>query len=539
MLNSKLTHLSLSPVRLATIAALALAVCAAPASAAPAARYAAPNGSGTACTQKAPCNVHEAYEKAPSGADVYIRAGDYHLSKNLEDAGTVPIHVHGIGGTPRLIFASSFGLWSYNGETTLENLYVTSAGDAVNMVNGGTMDRVTGVSTGDNARACFGRYATVTNSTCWAAGTNAIAYEAYENQQEHLDVSEVRNVTAIASGAGGIAIQEVGGDGHSAIMNLTNVIARGGPGAADLETVTDGSPGSAATINTRNSNFETDAHIGSQAHDVTPDPSDQTDPPVFVDAAHGDLHQACGSPTIGAGQNDPANGPKDLDGDARSLGSVTDIGADEFVESPTTATAAPAAVKLTGATLRGAVNPNGCTTKYHFEYGTTAAYGHSTPEEVLPNGAAALAVSAPVAGLTKATRYHFRLVASSVSGIRSSADATFTTVDPFAGVAVVSRKAKARKRTVKIALSCPAGTPGSCDGTLKLKKGKARLGKAAFSIPAGQTMKVKVKLSKKARKLLKLHGKFKSRATVLAHDGLGTRARTSGKVKVRRVPQQA
>jgi hypothetical protein len=535
MLNSKLTHTPLSPLRLAAIAALALALGATPASAAPAARYATPNGSGTACTQKAPCDVQEAFGKATAEAQVFIGAGDYHLSKKLEDPGTVPVHVHGIGGTPRLIFTGNTGVWSYNGGSTLENLYVESDGDAVNLINGGTIDRIVAHATGDNARACFGRFATVTNSTCWATGTNGVGYEAYENELDPVDQTSLRNVTAIAPGAGGVAVQENGAQGHSAFMYMINVIARGGPGAADLETLTDGAPGSSAKIVTRNSNYETDAHIGGKAHDVTPDPSDQTDKPAFVDPAHGDFHQACGSPTVDKGREDPANGLNDLDGDRRKLGAATDIGADEFVAGPASATASPAAVKLTGATLRGAVNPDGCATKYHFEYGTTKAYGHSTAEQTLPAGSSPRAVSAPVAGLAKATRYHVRLVASNVAGSRSSADRTFTTVDPFAGAAVVSRKAKAKKRSVKIALSCPAGTPGACAGKLTLRKGKARLGKATFSIPAGRTVKVKVKLSKKGRALLSEQGaKIKAKATVLAHDSLGTPAKTSGKVKVRR-----
>src|SRR5690349_9713163 len=38
-------------------------------------------------------------------------------------------------------------------------------------------------------------------------------------------------------------------------------------------------------------------------------------------------------------------------------------------------------VTSTSAVLNGAVNPNGEATTYHFEYGTTKAYGTATPEQ--------------------------------------------------------------------------------------------------------------------------------------------------------------
>ena len=78
--------------------------------------------------------------------------------------------------------------------------------------------------------------------------------------------------------------------------------------------------------------------------------------------------------------------------------------------------------------LHGTVTPNAPATTYHFEYGTTTAYGSSTQETALPAGADGVAVSVAVGGLAPATSYHVRLVATNVDGTNATGeDRTFTT----------------------------------------------------------------------------------------------------------------
>jgi hypothetical protein len=84
------------------------------------------------------------------------------------------------------------------------------------------------------------------------------------------------------------------------------------------------------------------------------------------------------------------------------------------VVAPTTEPATN--VTATGATLNGTVDESASA---YFEYGTTTAYGLTTP----PQNVNAGAVSAPITGLTAQTTYHYRLVAD---GVRA-ADRTFTT----------------------------------------------------------------------------------------------------------------
>jgi hypothetical protein len=94
-----------------------------------------------------------------------------------------------------------------------------------------------------------------------------------------------------------------------------------------------------------------------------------------------------------------------------------------------------------------------------------------------------------------------------------------------------------KKRKAKVAVGCPAGTPSPCAGTLTLSfaQGKKTLtaGSSAFSIGAGATERLKVKISKKAMKRLDKKGKLSTQATAAATDGAGTAATTTGKVKLK------
>jgi hypothetical protein len=83
------------------------------------------------------------------------------------------------------------------------------------------------------------------------------------------------------------------------------------------------------------------------------------------------------------------------------------------------------------AILHGTVNPLGTQSAYHFEYGTTGAYGSRAPvghEVVAGNGQAPVGASQPVNGLQPMTTYHYRLVAENDTGREAGEDKTFTTL---------------------------------------------------------------------------------------------------------------
>ena len=87
----------------------------------------------------------------------------------------------------------------------------------------------------------------------------------------------------------------------------------------------------------------------------------------------------------------------------------------------------PVKVNTVRATLTGTVNPNGSTTIVKFQYGTTTSYGKTANAvQGSMSGNADMYVSAPVAGLTPNTLYHYRVMATN-SGTSYGSDLTFTT----------------------------------------------------------------------------------------------------------------
>ena len=139
-----------------------------------------------------------------------------------------------------------------------------------------------------------------------------------------------------------------------------------------------------------------------------------------------DVHQLPASPTIDAGTAASAQG-LDIDGDARTIGSAPDIGADEFVPAPTLGPAAASAVASTTASVTGSINPNGAATTYYVQFGPTAAYGNVTPEVTIPAGTSAQSVTVNLTGLTASAGYHARLVARNTTGTTNGTDVAFTT----------------------------------------------------------------------------------------------------------------
>jgi hypothetical protein len=92
---------------------------------------------------------------------------------------------------------------------------------------------------------------------------------------------------------------------------------------------------------------------------------------------------------------------------------------------PDAKTNAASKIAKTSVTLSGVVNGDGKPAKYHFEWGTTEAYGRVTPTSSA--GAGEERVKAEVAGLTAGERYHFRLVTENENGTNVGAGKAFET----------------------------------------------------------------------------------------------------------------
>jgi hypothetical protein len=111
-------------------------------------------------------------------------------------------------------------------------------------------------------------------------------------------------------------------------------------------------------------------------------------------------------------------------------------GADETLKTqprvPIVHTVAASSISPTVATLNARVNPeghevSGCT----FEWGTTTSYGSTAPCSSPPgSGTTAVAVSAPLTGLSNKSTYHFRISATTSEGQSKGSDRTFTAASP-------------------------------------------------------------------------------------------------------------
>jgi hypothetical protein len=365
-----------------------------------------------------------------------------------------------------------------------------------------------------------------------------------------------------------VAIQAVANDlyGYAGIL-ARNVIARGGPGGHGLEAFS-ASSGATATITVGHSNWLGASTQGAKAS-IVEGAGNQSSAPAFVNAAAGDYREAAGSPTIDAGLSELIDGPLDVDGDPRQIGK-TDIGADEFFVAPDATTGPASAVTEQSATLTGSVNANGVPTSYWFEYGPTTAYGSATLATDAGSGSA-VAATATLGGLTPATTYHYRLLATNSGVTTKGADQTFTTTSPppptptspapaqtsttqtstpqtpaatsaFAGVKLLSTRLSFAGTFIALKLSCPAGTVGRCTGRAKLtakrraSSGAASsvtLSRAPFSIPAGKQANVKVRVSGTGRRLVGRVRRLRGKDTNAARDGAGLSRTIAAAVTIR------
>jgi hypothetical protein len=204
-------------------------------------------------------------------------------------------------------------------------------------------------------------------------------------------------------------------------------------------------------------------------HDIAfPDvtcPGANVDPRLAALADNGGPTQTqaleAGSPAIDAVPASSAGcAATDQRGVSRPQGGGCDIGAYEHAP-PGVLTGAATGISANAATLAAMVNPHARLTGYHFEYGTTSAYGSST----LPQQAAAdlvpTPVSAGVSGLAPGTTYHYRLVASNADGTTFGVDQTFTTARASGAVGTPRfLSASVRPRVFAVRRARPAGRRG-------------------------------------------------------------------------------
>jgi len=104
----------------------------------------------------------------------------------------------------------------------------------------------------------------------------------------------------------------------------------------------------------------------------------------------------------------------------------TRIASLRFNNQPTVTTTGATAITATGATLNGTINPNGLASTFHFEWGTSLAYGNNTTSTSAGSGISAVPVNASISGLTGGTIYYFRLDGTNSDGTTNANYMNFT-----------------------------------------------------------------------------------------------------------------
>jgi hypothetical protein len=311
-------------------------------------RHAAPTGSGTTCSQAAPCSLEEAIKSAKASDEVIVGGGGYTLSASVAlPFAAEGAWVHGdFGGPPPTIAAAFAGATlavtapkSRLSYVDLKNSATSAAGFYCGVE--GTVERVRATVEGIGS---FGggllQSCTVRDSLMLATGKGAIGlYTSCEATTLHA-----RNVTVIAAGEGSAGVRayntnfEIVPPAKTCGLDLRNAIASG---EVDLQTYN--ALQGIVNIDVHNSNFAT---VKPAAGSTIGGASNQAAPPLFVSPAAGDYREAAGSPTIDAGAPDPLNGSADLDGSPRTVGPAPDIGAFEYVPPTPPSLPPPAAGRI-------------------------------------------------------------------------------------------------------------------------------------------------------------------------------------------------
>jgi hypothetical protein len=188
----------------------------------------------------------------------------------------------------------------------------------------------------------------------------------------------------------------------------------------------------------------------------------------------------------------------------------------------TTSPADPTTVTDTYALIGGIVNPGGTAASYQFEWGTTTAYGQTTPFTSAANGTADVPVDYSLDNLEPRTTYHYRLVATSTSNPSNrvvGADQTFTTTRSLAlsilGSAI--KLGKDHKASFGLKVVGPPDTTAEGLVTLKAVIGtKAQtFAIKSYAIDTGATKQLSVRVPAAVRKVLatKRHPKVRLRVS--------------------------
>jgi hypothetical protein len=380
--------------------------------------------------------------------------------------------------------------------------------------------KVTGSQSNDTTATLTARHVTLLGPGS-GAGLRSEANSSTNNTHSNLDVRD----TLVRGYGFDLSVEELSSDNASIVIDTS---------AYDF-TKTSANPGAEITTGPKNLNLNgADPRLRDFSGDMRPG----FDSPLVDRATAGGLLPA-------ESQVDLARLPRLVDGNGDGT-ATRDIGAFEYQRSAprVSASAAPGAAAIgepiTFAATATDSDPEETTTiSWSFDDGTSAAGDSVQHAFATPGPHSATATAVDPAGVT----------GSAGATVTISAPATATPPDPdrLAPALTIGNGAVklTRNGVARIPLTCPATeTSGPCQGKLTLttqrkvratrraKAKKVKLGSVSFSVPAGSTTKVNLKLSNASRKLVARLKRLPVSGAATVHDQVGNAGVAAATFKV-------
>ena len=229
-------------------------------------------------------------------------------------------------------------------------------------------------------------------------------------------------------------------------------------------------------------------------------------------------------------------------------GTTPNLFADAY-QPNTPATGGASGITRSSATVSGSVATNGAAVNDSFQFGTTAAYGHTTPaQKTAPDGSPA-AFSATLSGLPAGSTIHYRAVATSDFGTFTGPDRTFRTNSAVSPGRASIGRARVSGTTASVGAKCRGNSIATCGlrfnltvtETLRGNKviaigARARpqrrriivsVGSTSVRLTAGHSKVVKISLNGTGRRLL---SKYHTLRTTLRVTQAGKRGTISSQI---------
>lgn len=167
-----------------------------------------------------------------------------------------------------------------------------------------------------------------------------------------------------------------------------------------------------------------ESHVSSDIHKASESPAPYNTKGKLV--SYEDWHSLWYRGGAVGGNGLGATLPETTEDDEPAMSTLAEA-ADALVPAPAGSTGNATGITQSAATVHGTATPAGEQTTAWFQYGTTTAYGSTTPTEAIGSSETPTVVSADLASLSPGTTYHYQEVIETPTHLLYGADEAFST----------------------------------------------------------------------------------------------------------------